>query len=172
LVPRELSSSAGEVGDVLQEHVVVAALEGDMERLRDFAERVRRAARLTRWHRLSVRDGTASVRLSIYSAPDRPSAGPGDACAHPRSKVWLWPYTARVGHARSEVDRLCAELGRHHATRVQVDDFRAKKSRLEDLVNAIERIRDRSPVPEVVRDAEAAATAKRPAYGLEVPSRP
>jgi len=150
---------AGPTRDVLQEYSVTVMLSGQVERLRDLAERSYKVARLVVWQRASVHDRNATVRLSIYAAPDRAATKRHDSCVDPLSKVWLWPYTAKLRIAHVEIDRLCSERARHAATQAKVDDFTVKKYRLEELVNAIESLRAKRRLPEIEVEPGATATA-------------
>jgi Tfp pilus assembly protein PilO len=146
----EWSSTAGEPGAVLLEHEITLVVVGELERVKDFVLRTGKLSRLLTWQRITVRARRATARVSSYSAPERETAPPRDVCAHPRSKVWLWPYTAKVRVARAEVDSLCAERERHAETRAQVDDFQSRRARLTDLIQAIEKVRKEWRVPEIV----------------------
>lgn len=159
----EWSSTAGEAGAVLQPHEVTLVLGGEVERLRDLVERSHKLARLLAWRRITVRAGRATALVAFYSAPDKAPAPPRrDACTHPRGKVWLWPYTAKVRVARAEVDELCTERERLAATRAQVDEFQAGKARLQELVSAIEKVRESRSVPQVVSEPELRPPAEAP----------
>jgi hypothetical protein len=57
------------------------------------------------------------------------------------------------------VDRLCAELARHDATRAEVDDFQSKRKRFGELVQAIEKVRREWRVPAIVVEPEPPAEA-------------
>jgi Tfp pilus assembly protein PilO len=151
----EWSSAAGESGQVLREHQVTLVLGGNLERLKDLVARTQKMSRLLTWRRITIRAGQATALLSSYSAPEREPARPRDVCAHPRSKVWLWPYTEKTRVARVEVDALCAERERHAATRAQVEDFQSKRTRLEDLVLAIEEVRKAWREPAIETEKES-----------------
>ena len=156
----EWSSTSGEAGDVLLEHQVTLVGRRRARATQGFrVERTGKLSRLLTWQRITIRAGRATARLSSYSAPERETAPPRDACVHRRSKVWLWPYTAKVRVARAEVDGLCAERERHAETRALVDDFQSKRERLSELVLAIEKVRQGWRVPEIVVETEPPAEA-------------
>ena len=144
---------------MLREHELTLVLDGSLERLRELVERTRKMSRLLSWQRIRVRAGRATAIVSSYSARETETAPGGDPCVHPRSKVWLWPYTAKLHVARAEVDQLCAELARHDATRAEVDDFQSKRKRLGELVQAIEKVRREWRVPPIVVEPEPPAEA-------------
>jgi Tfp pilus assembly protein PilO len=156
------SSATGQTRDVLQEHRLTLVLEGSLERLSELVERTGRMSRLLSWQRIGVRAGRATATLSSYSVRETEAAPGRDSCVHPRSKVWLWPYTAKVRAARAEVDGLCAERARHDATRAQVDDFQSGRKRLEELVQAIEKVRQEWRVPPIVVERAPPAEAPPP----------
>lgn len=155
----EWASAPGASGDVLTEHQVTLELGGDLARLKEFVERTGKMSRLLTWRRIRARAGRATALLSSYSAPERDAAPRRDACVHPRSKVWLWPYTEKVRGARAPVDEACAERQRHAETRAQVEEFQARKARLESLVLAIEKVRKEWRVPEIAVEDDPPAEA-------------
>lgn len=155
----EWSSAPGPSGEVLVEHHVTLVLGGRLERLQELVARTGKMSRLLTWQRVTIRAGQATALVSSYSAPEREPARPRDSCVHARSKVWLWPYTEKVRVGRAEVDGLCAERERHAETRRQVEDFQAKRARLEELVLAIEKVRKAWRAPAIETEKESPAEA-------------
>ena len=155
----EWSSAAGESGDVLLEHQVTLVLGGSLERLKELVSRTQKMSRLLTWRRITVRAGQATALVSSYSAPEREPTRPRDSCVHPRSKVWVWPYTEKVRMARAEVDALCVEREQHAETRARVEDFQSKRARLEALVLAIEKVRKAWQMPAIETEEESPAEA-------------
>jgi Tfp pilus assembly protein PilO len=157
------TSEPGRRDGVLQEHVVTLVLDGDVARLRDFAVRSRRMVRLINWRRASIHERRATARLSVYSALEGPPARRADICRLSRENlIWLWPYTSKVEAARAEVEELCAEHAAHAGTVAQIDDFQAKKASLEDLIQAIEKVRAEDGLPEIVNEPEESGGAPPP----------
>ena len=146
----EWSGTTDEGQGILQEHPLTLVLSGDLRRLQDLVQRGEKLARLFVWQSVRVGDDRATALLVAYSAPDRPAALSRDVCAHPVSQVWLWPYTAKLQIARAEVDQLCADRARHAATQAQVDAFTATRTRVRELIEAIEKVRDGRKPPEIV----------------------
>jgi hypothetical protein len=146
----EWSGTADDGQDVLQGHQVTLVLSGDLRRVKELVQRGEKLARLVVWQKVRVRDDTATASLVAYSAHDQPVAPSRDVCAHPASRVWLWPYTAKLRVARAEVDELCADRTRHAATQAQVDAFSATRARVRELIAAIEKVRDGRQPPEIV----------------------
>ena len=157
------SDGSGPAGDLLRQQWVRLVLEGDLRRLPELMERCHKLARLVTWLGASVHASRADARLWIYYAPDTKPVRLPDLCLHPPSNVWLWPYTAKVKTGRAEIDVLCAQQARHAETMAQVDDFEAKKSRLEELVAAIEKVRAERKLPEIQVDP---VPGGRPADGV------
>jgi len=144
---------------VLVEQQLTLDLGGDLARLKDLVERTRRMSRLLTWRRITIRAGRGKALISVYSAPERNAALRRDVCVHPRSKVWLWPYTEKVRVARAQVDELCTERQRHAETRAHVDEFQERKARLEGLILAIEKVHKDWRVPEIAVEDDTPAEA-------------
>ena len=119
------------------------------------------------WRRVSVSGKQATALLVVYSSPNpAPKAASRDICSVPLSNVWLWPYSARVSEPRAEVERLCVERSRYASTSARVDEFQARKARLEDLVLAVDEVMKDRKKPAVVIEgdplpAEAEIPGKR-----------
>ena len=144
---------------MLVEQQLTLDLGGDLARLKDLVERTRRMSRLLTWRRITIRAGRGKALISVYSAPERNAALRRDVCVHPRSKVWLWPYTEKVRVARAQVDELCTERQRHAETRAHVDEFQERKARLEGLILAIEKVHKDWRVPEIAVEDDTPAEA-------------
>ncbi len=161
------SSSLDQAVATLQEHQLTMVLDGKLENLKELMERSVKLARLFSWRRVSVSGKQATALLVVYSSPNpAPKAASRDICSVPLSNVWLWPYSARVSEPRAEVERLCVERSRYASTSARVDEFQARKARLEDLVLAVDEVMKDRKKPAVVIEgdplpAEAEIPGKR-----------
>ncbi len=109
---------------------------------------------MSSWHGARVRDGKARIQLTVYSSPDKTAKAHGDACAHPSSDVWLWPYSVKVAGARAQVDRVCAAIKRLSVIQGQVDEYQAARAQLEGLLEGIKAVRSNRGEFQVIEEPQ------------------
>lgn len=135
--------SAKEAATVpLQRADITLRLTGPVPRLPELAAKTSRLARLVEWRLVdSAATAEATVVLSIYALPRGLGDVAVDSCGAPTSRVWLWPYTARLAGRRGELAGVCARLARLRPVREQVDAFMAARAYLDRVIKTIVKLR-------------------------------
>ena len=117
-------------------------LAGDDKDIRALLEELSTGDRLTWYKVLQCANKECDIELSIFSIPEpeeeQEPMGVFDmqACAEFNSKVWLWPFTARIQDRYEELNRLCEERQRQSSA-IQSTKELMRKLRLSQFIGEV-----------------------------------